>query len=46
MNGLKVNYNLGREVAAEMSVVDFEAPVLNPQTRNERHKEDVRAEDM
>ena len=31
MNGLKVNYNFGREVAAKMSVVGFEAPVLNPQ---------------
>ncbi len=29
MNGLEVNYKLGREVAAEMSVVGFEAPVLN-----------------
>jgi hypothetical protein len=41
MNGLEVNYKLGREVAAEMSVVGFEAPVLNPQTRNERHEEDA-----
>ena len=46
MNGLKVNYKLGREVAAKMSVVGFEAPVLNPQTRNERHKEDAVADDM
>ncbi len=46
MNGLKVNYKLGREVAAEVSVVGFEAPVLNPQTRNERHKEDTGAEDI
>ncbi len=28
MNGLEVNYKLGREVAAEMSVVGFEVPVL------------------
>jgi hypothetical protein len=47
MNSLKVNNKLvGREVAAEMSVVGFEAPVLNPQTRNKRHKEDARADDM
>ncbi len=29
INGLEVKYKLGREVAAEMSVVGFEAPVLN-----------------
>jgi hypothetical protein len=46
MNGFKVNYKLGREVAAEMSLVGFEAPVLNPQTRNERHEEDAGADDM
>jgi hypothetical protein len=46
MNGLKINYKLGREVAAEMSVVGFEVPVLNPQTRNKRHEEDARADDM
>jgi hypothetical protein len=46
MNGLEVNYNLGREVSAKMSVVGFEAPVLNPQTRNERHKEDEGADNM
>ncbi len=46
MNGLEVNYKLVREVAAEMSVVGFEMPVLNPQTRNKRHKEDVGADDM
>jgi hypothetical protein len=46
MNGLEVNYKLGREVAAEMSVVGFEVPVLNPQTRNKRHEEDVGAVDM
>jgi hypothetical protein len=33
MNGLKVNYKLGREVAAAMSVVFFVVPVLNPKTR-------------
>jgi hypothetical protein len=46
MNGLKVNYKLGREVAAKMSVVGFEAPVFNPQTRNERHEEDAGADNM
>jgi hypothetical protein len=46
MNGLKVNYKLGREVAAKMSVVGFEVPVLNPQTRNKRHEEDAGANDM
>ncbi len=46
MNGLKVNYKLGREVAVEMSVVGFVAPVLNPKTRHKRHKEDVGADDM
>jgi hypothetical protein len=46
MNGLEVNYKLGREVAAEMSVVGFAVPVLNPKTANKRHAEDVGAEDM
>jgi hypothetical protein len=46
MNGLEVNYKLGREVAAKMSVVGFEAPVLNPQIRNKRHEEDMGADDM
>ncbi len=44
--GLKVNYKLGREVAAKMSVVGFAAPELNPKTRNERHEEDVGVDDM
>jgi hypothetical protein len=46
INGLELNYKLGREVAAKMSVVGFEAPVLNPQTRNERDKEDGGADNM
>jgi hypothetical protein len=46
MSGLKVNYKLGREVAAKMSVVGFAVPVLNPKTRNKRHKENVEADDM
>jgi hypothetical protein len=46
INGLKVNYKLGREVAAKMSVVGFEAPVLNPQTRNEKDKEDRGVDNM
>jgi hypothetical protein len=46
MNGLEVNYKSGREVAAKMSVVGFEATVLNLQTRNERHEEDAGADNM
>jgi hypothetical protein len=46
MNGLEVNYKLGREVASEMSVVGSAAPLLNPQTRNKRHEEDAGADDM
>jgi hypothetical protein len=46
MNGLEINYKLDREVAAKMSVGGFEAPVLNPQTRNERDEEDAGADDM
>ena len=30
MNGLKVNYKLGREVAAKMAVDGFVAPVSSP----------------
>jgi hypothetical protein len=43
MNGLKVNYKLGREVAAALSVVGFVVPVLNP---NKRHDKDVGADNM
>jgi hypothetical protein len=39
-------WSQGREVAAKMSVVGFEAPVLNPQTRNKRHKEEAGADNM
>jgi hypothetical protein len=46
MNGLEENYKLDREVAAQMSVVGFVAPVMNPKTRNERHEEDVGADNM
>ncbi len=46
MNGLEVNYKSGREVAAKMSVVGFEVPVLNPQTRNKRYEIDAGADDM
>ncbi len=46
INSLEVHYKLGRKVAAEMSVVGFEAPVLNPQRRHERDKEDGGADDM
>jgi hypothetical protein len=46
INGLKVNYKLGREVAAKMSVADFELPVFNPQTRNKTDEEDAGADVM
>jgi hypothetical protein len=46
MNGLEVNYKLGREVAAKMSVVGFAAPVMNPKTANKRHAEEVGADIM
>jgi hypothetical protein len=46
MNGLEVNYKLGREVAATISVIGFAAPVLNPKTRRERHEEKVGADNM
>ncbi len=34
MNGLEVNYKLGREVAAKMTVDGFVTPVLNPNAAN------------
>jgi hypothetical protein len=43
MNGLKVNYKWGRDVAAKMAVVGFAAPVLNPKTANKRQVEGVGA---
>ncbi len=46
LNGLKVNYKLGRKVAAEMAVDGFAAPVLNPNTANVRQAEGVGGEDM
>jgi hypothetical protein len=46
MNGLKVNYKLGREVAAKMAVVGFAAQVLNPKTVKKKHAEGVRADNM
>jgi hypothetical protein len=46
MNGLKVNYKLGREVAAMMSVVGFVVPGLNPKTKGKRHEEDVEEDNM
>jgi hypothetical protein len=46
MNGLEVNYKLGREVAAKMTVVGFAAPVLYPKTVNERQVEGVGADNM
>jgi hypothetical protein len=46
MNGLKVYYKLGREVAAKIAVDGFVASVLNLKTANERQAEVVVAEDM
>jgi hypothetical protein len=46
MNGLEVNYKLGREVAAAMSVVGFAVSVLNPKTKGKRHEENVEADNM
>jgi hypothetical protein len=46
LNGLKVNYKLGREVAAEMALDGFAAPVLNPNTANVRQAEGVGGDDM
>jgi hypothetical protein len=46
MNGLEVNYKLGREIAAKMAVVGFVVQVLNPKTANKRHAEGVGADDM
>jgi hypothetical protein len=46
MNSLKVNYKLGREVAATVSVVGFAVPVLNPKTKGKRHEENVEADNM
>jgi hypothetical protein len=34
LNGLEVNYKLGREVMAKMTVDDFAAPMLNPNAAN------------
>jgi hypothetical protein len=46
LNGLKVNYKLGREVAGKMAVDGFAAPVLNPKTANARQAEGVGGGDM
>ncbi len=46
MNGLKVNYKLGREVAAKMALVGFVAPVLNLKTANKRYVKNVGADNM
>jgi hypothetical protein len=46
MNGLKVNYKLGREVAAKVAVVDFAAPVSNPETSNKRLAEGAGADNI
>jgi hypothetical protein len=46
LNGLEVNYNLGRDVAAKMAVDVFGAPVLNPNAANVRQVEGVGEDDM
>jgi hypothetical protein len=46
MNGLGVNYKLGREVAATMEMIGFVVPVLNPKTANKKHAEGVGADNM
>jgi hypothetical protein len=46
LNGLKVNYKLGREVAAKMAADGFTAPVLNPNTTNVRQAEGVGGDNM
>jgi hypothetical protein len=46
LNGLKVNYKLGREVAAKMAADGFAAPVSNLNTVNVRQAEGVGGDDM
>jgi hypothetical protein len=46
LNDLKVNYNLGREVAAKMPVDGFAAPVLNPNAANVSQAEGVGGDNM
>jgi hypothetical protein len=46
LNGLKVKYKFGREVAAKMAVDGFVAPVLYPNTTNARQAEDVGGDDI
>ena len=46
LNGLKVNYKLGREVAAKMTVDGFAALVLNPNKANVRQAEGVGGDNM
>jgi hypothetical protein len=41
LNGLEVNYKLGREVAAKMVVDGFVAPLLNPNAANVTQVEGV-----
>ncbi len=41
LNGLEVSYKLGREVAAEIKVEYFVAPVLNPNAANVTQVEGV-----
>jgi hypothetical protein len=46
INGLKVNYKLGREVAGKMAVDGFVAPVLNLKTAHVRQAEGVGGDNM
>jgi hypothetical protein len=46
LNGLKVNYKLGREVAAKMAIDSFAAPVLNLNAANVRQAEGVGGDNM
>jgi hypothetical protein len=41
LNALKINYKLGRKVAAKMAVDGFAAPVLMPNAANVRQAEGV-----
>jgi hypothetical protein len=46
LNGLEVNYKMGRELADNMAVDGFAAPVLNPKTANKRQAEGVGGDNM
>jgi hypothetical protein len=46
LNGLEVNYKLGRKVAAKMTVDGFAAPVRNPNAANVTQAKGVEGESM